>query len=234
MSDEPRPGTVGSLLPHDNPVARFMLVMWAVHNDVLHSGMAADDAGQRNAFELNYYIRLNMSHLYEAGVSIRAYRDTFPEVKAFLNRLPNDAQKAMKRVAHLDQQVRDRRAGGDALRHARVSTFHYPSPSSQYEPDLDARLASVMQAFANEPVRMTMTEHPEGVTDRMETADQVMVTLALIEHTIWDDDRLRRQLTKSAKAGGEFRQFVRAAWSVYLSERGYQERFIPDLPHDAA
>lgn len=135
---------VKDVFPHDDPVARFFVSVWAARNDLNFLLPRVGKANSEDAPEFYYLVRLTMGHLFEGASALAHYRRAFPAVEALVKRLPPDGQKAMRKAQNVASQV-----GGKALEHSRVHTFHHPSPEPAYSPPSDAQLADILQALGD-------------------------------------------------------------------------------------
>jgi hypothetical protein len=202
------------VFPADDPVARFMLTIWAVRNDIEYMAELIGPANEYNRPEFFYLVRLLMGHLLEGSIALNHYRDDSPEVQRFIKSLPTEAQKAMRKAANVASQV-----GGQALPHSRDRTFHYPSPDTTYKPTTDDELAAVLRRIASDPV--VLSKLPGAFKrERLETADTALLTIAMRKHALTDDVKLKRQMQKTLRGAAAFSMFVRGAWVKYCQDRG--------------
>jgi hypothetical protein len=205
---------IEDVFPHDDPVARFVLSMWAVRNDLEYVLGLVGKANEDDAPEFHYLVRLSMAHLFEGSAALRFYRDTFPGVEALLRKLPTDGQTALRKAQNAPGQI-----GGKALVQARIHTFHYPSPDPTYAPSSDAQLQEVLREDAEnefEPPRKNL-----GPLDRtfLPAADMLMLRLAMAKHKTGDQGKLRRQVIRTMEATAALRNVALRVWETYCRER---------------
>jgi hypothetical protein len=205
---------IKDVFPHDDAVARFVLSMWAIRNDLEYLLGLVGKANEDDTPEFHYLVRLCMAHLFEGAAAIRFYRDAFPEVDALLQRLPKDGQIALRKAQNAPSQI-----GGQALSQARIHTFHYPSPDPTYTPSSDVQLQDVLREDAEnefEPPRKNL-----GPLGRafLPTADFLMLRLSMAKHNTDDQGTLRQQVTKTMEATAALRNVALRVWETYCRER---------------
>src|SRR5689334_20033647 len=91
-----RESSMADAFDPDEAVSRFVLSMSMARNDIercLHDLLRVTEAGETDGPDFAYRIRLLTAHFYEAALALRQYRQHKPEVAAFVNSLPPDAQK---------------------------------------------------------------------------------------------------------------------------------------------
>ena len=117
-------------------------------NDLRYPLQDVVGAGLANGSDLSYRGRVVIGHPTDALKTLEHY-DQLADVgiKALQNRVPREAQ-------HLLTAARNtvRRAGGDALRQVRTSTFHYPSPEEFRGTTTDAALSDVLRTMRKEEI----------------------------------------------------------------------------------
>jgi hypothetical protein len=184
----------------DDPVARCLLSMAMARNDIefclrdIHRATKGDDP------DFAYRIRLLTAHFVEAALALRQYRQHKPELAKFLGGLDDDAKADLKAVTRTAQLV-----GPAALDQIRTSTFHYPHPDPNYQPDSDERLAEVVRELKDEPAHVYVNFETRLV--HMSFADRVALALALGGHST-ERAKLEQQLRLVRDGAFAFRRFV--------------------------
>lgn len=201
--------TFADVFPHDDPVARFMVSISMARNDVRHALRQAAEAGNQNAAEFTYWIRVATGHFFEADRAVKAWRQEISEVRDFIRRLPRDAKEELRKASSAIQKL-----GPGVLEHSRDRTFHYPYPTSRYQ--TDEELAGALQALGGEEV--TVVGEGKGF-HRLHFADDVALTLALRKH---DPSALRTQAAIAADGAHGFVNFATRAWQAYRDTRGLE------------
>jgi hypothetical protein len=178
------------VFPPDDPVARFVVSMAMASNDIYRAHRLAGKANSANAPEFSGYVRWSMGFFVEAVTALNAYRATYPEVRDFLNRLPEKAQKLLKKVGSLEQKL-----GTKLAEHTRNHSFHYPYPSNAYKPNSDERLQAVLTSFPTEEAEISLrrTEAGELSEIHYEFADKAALGIAFQPYALGDVAELREQ-----------------------------------------
>jgi hypothetical protein len=211
------PRNVLTVFPPDDPAALFVVAVCAAANDVRD---AMVEAGRANPAEhdepdvthrrrFTQRLRIAQGHLYEAIVTLKAWRQSSPEVRALLNKLPEEAKRRLANVMGLEQQI-----GTEALEAVRQNSFHYPYPDPKRSPDSAAHLAD---AIRKNPDVEAGIDVGEDVRGRYRFADQLMLSMAMGGH---DPERHSEQMAMIRDTGIDFANLVDEIFVAYCHDRG--------------
>ena len=180
------------VFPPDEPVARFVVSMAMAANDVERAHRLAGQANTEDAPELSGYVRWSMGFFVEAQDALDAYRQTYPEVRDILNRLPQKGKDPLKQVGGLQQKL-----GEKLAEHTRNHSFHYPYPSNAYKPNGDERLSEVLRTFTAEEAVVSARDDQQGnrVEMHYEFADRAALGVGFQPYALDDIEPLREQQT---------------------------------------
>jgi hypothetical protein len=198
----------GNTFPATDPVSRFLVSMAMARNDIEHAMWMAADANADDRPEFAYWVRLVMGHFVEAVDSLQRWRNHSPEIREFLGTLPPTGRSALDEVGKTLAKV-----GQKAVAHARNHTFHYPSPSGQYESDAD--LERILESVKDEEVRLAQIADRPGRL-RYVFADEIALVLAMDRHTIEDNAAYRAQVRQLEEGAAHFVNFVGVAIGEHL------------------
>jgi hypothetical protein len=211
------PRNVLTVFPPDDPAALFVVAVCAAANDVRD---AMVEAGRANPAEpqdpdvthrrrFTQRLRLAQGHLYEAIVTLKAWRQSSPEVRVLLSRLPEEAKRRLSNLMGLEQRV-----GTEALDAVRQNSFHYPHPDAKRSPDSAADLAD---AIRMNPEAEAGIDVEEDVRGRYRFADQLMLSIAMGGH---DLEGHSDQMAMIRDAGIDFANLVDEIFVAYCHDRG--------------
>lgn len=211
------PRNVLTVFPPDDPAALFVVAVCAAANDVrdamIEAGRAnpADhedpDVTHRRRFTQR--LRIAQGHLYEAIVTLKAWRQSSPEVQALLHKLPEEAKHRLANVSGLEQRI-----GTEALAAVRQNSFHYPHPDPKRSPDSAADLADAIRKNPDVEAGIDVGEDTRG---RYRFADQLMLSMAMGGH---DPTRHSQQMAMIRDAGIDFANLVDEIFVTYCHDRG--------------
>jgi hypothetical protein len=205
----------GNTFPAKEPVSRFLVSMAMAKNDIEHAMWKAADANTDDRPEFAYWVRLVMGHFVEAVDSLQRWRNHSSEGREFLRQLPPKGRSELDEVSKTLAKV-----GQKAVGHARNHTFHYPSPSGQYESDGD--LERVLESIRNERVRLAeVADRPGRV--RYVFADEIALMLAMDRHSIEDEAAYRAQVQHVEEGAAHFVNFVGVAIGEQLGASAASE-----------
>ncbi len=207
MSDE-RPTVIefeiGSAFPSDEPLARWMTALAMSHNDVRHGNLRLMDADEVDAATRLYYLRLLASHFYEIAADLKRDRDEWHEVRAFVERLPDQARNDLEHVIERAEEL-ERRLGI-----VRNSAFHYLELSRRDAAKGREKLQRALNDAAELTGRATVGGDFREI--RFDFADEVIVQL------LGDDDELRALVEGLQSGVVALWRFVHAAFKQYLGD----------------
>src|SRR3954449_12852607 len=144
MSEHQEPGaSMTDVFDPEYSPARFAVAMAMAKNDIERALRDALRADKNDDPDFSYRVRLATGHLVEAIDSLNAYSRECKDVQKLIRRVSPEGQNELKVVRGTLQKV-----GAEALKHARSNTFHYPSPSTNYEPTSDEQLRQTLAAMS--------------------------------------------------------------------------------------
>lgn len=201
---------IPEVFPPHEATARFVVAMAMARNDIERALRDVEDAITEGRPDFSYRARLSIGHLVEALEALNAYSQTYDDVRALISRVPVPAQEHL-RIARGSLQ----KAGQDVLRRARDSTFHYPSPRSNYSPTSDSRLADALAGMQERGVEI----HLDGDTMRftLTFADDIALALAL-GSTV--PTELQQSAQTAAEGAAHFVVWVSALVKAYQEANG--------------
>ena len=200
--------------PADQPLSRFLLSMAMASNDIEHAMWKAAEANEQDRPEFNYWVRLVMGHFIEALDALAQWRNSSDQVREFLGSLPADGREALKDATAVPGKV-----GQQAINWARNHTFHYPTPSAQFESDEE--VIRVLEAEADEEVRLARVDgRPERL--RWEFADRAAVMVAMGKHAQEDAAVYRQQVVDLEEGAAAFVNFVHVALGKHMEPLAQQ------------
>jgi hypothetical protein len=194
--------------PATEPVSRFLVSMAMARNDIEHAMWKAADANEHDRAEFAYWVRLVTGHFVEAVDSLQRWRNHSPDVREFLRRMPPKGRSALDEVSKTLANVGER-----AVAHARNHTFHYPSPSGQYESDAD--LQRILESIEDDRVRLAEIADKPGRL-RYVFADEIALMMAMDRHSIEDEAAYRAQVQYLEEGAAHFVNFVGVAIGEHL------------------
>jgi hypothetical protein len=210
--DSDRDNRLGAIFPAERVDARFVLAMGMANNDIQTALWDVIKADRDEAPDWSYRIRVLTGHLVEALDSLNAYSSRHAEVGELIDRVPEPYTLSLKVVRGTLQK-----AGSKALQHMRDSTFHYPSPKSNYSPTSDERLEETMRLMADHPTHLTIDGDTQMVT--LTFASEVALALAISEHK--PDPKDHAKQFKAARDGAlAFRVWSQSLTMTYLESVG--------------
>ena len=169
----------------NDAVARFVVSMSMAKNDLERALRDVMCAGEKDAPDLFYRVRLVMGHLVEALDSLNAYSSEFKDVRRLLLRVSKEGQGSLKIARGTMQKV-----GAEALQHARDNTFHYPSPRTNYSPTSDEHLRHVLAGMGARRAEVHVDFDTKHVT--LTFADEVALAMSMGKHAPQPDDLARQ------------------------------------------
>jgi hypothetical protein len=192
------PRNVLTVFPPDDPAALFVVAVCAAANDVRD---AMVEAGRANPAEpedpdvthgrrFTQRLRIAQGHLYEAIVTLKAWRQSSPEVRVLLSRLPEEAKRRLS------------------------NSFHYPHPDAKRSPDSAADLADAIRMNPGVEAGIDVGEDVRG---RYRFADQLMLSIAMGGH---DPEGHSDQMAMIRDAGIDFANLVDEIFVAYCHDRG--------------
>jgi hypothetical protein len=184
-------------------------------NDIERAHRLAAEANTANSPEFSAYVRWSMGFFVEAAGALAAYRNTYEEVRAFLDRLPAKAKQRLRETTGLQQKL-----GAKLAEHTRNHSFHYPYPSNAYKPNGDARLGAVLGSLKVE-AEISVRKDEEGELGEMhyEFADMAAIGVAFQPYALEDVDVLREQHLLIRDAALAFRVLASYIVDCYLMAR---------------
>jgi hypothetical protein len=119
----------------------------------------------------------------------------------------------LKEVGGLQQKL-----GSRLAEHTRNHSFHYPYPSTAYQPNGDERLAAVLGSLTKEPAELSRRRDAAGALVEMhyEFADKAALGVAFQPYALGDVDALREQHTLIRDAAVAFRVLASHIVDTYL------------------
>jgi hypothetical protein len=211
--------SIAEVFPHDDPVARFVVAMSMARNDVRHALANAGRAGEQDDPEFTYWVRIATGHYFEAAYALDHWRQ-IPEIRAFLDGLPQDGRDALRDATSAIQKI-----GSAALEYSRNRTFHYPYPTSRYPSDEE--FSDTLKALGKQEATLTV-ESPRHGWFRLQFADRVAEGLAVRKH---DPAKIKQQFALARDGAIGFVNFATRAWEQYARTRGL-ELGLPVPPGD--
>lgn len=204
---------IGDAFPASDPVARFINVVAMMSNDWLRSTadmMALDDADPDAPARRLMLFRQQAALHHEAATFITKSRRRFPEIRAFIDGLDQDARDECDQiVGGIDPT--SSHYHGDWLADHRNVTFHYPEMHPDKAAHGQEEITEALEAASGLEGTITMSESFGSVRFRFadEVAVQWLPDAATQTHRI-------EALRESVMALGRFAQ--RAA-QTYLQAR---------------
>ena len=213
MGNEPDPGDpIPEVFPPQDPASRFVVAMGMAKNDIERALRDVLAARKEDRPDFAYRVRLSTGHLAEALDSLNAYCQEFEEVCVLTRRVSAEGQKKLGSVRGTLQVV-----GADALRRVRDSTFHYPSPKSNYTPSSDELLRETLAAMSRHPADVHVDYDEKHVT--LTFADQVALALSMGKHAP-DRDEITRQFERTRDGALAFVAWAESLLLAYFEARG--------------
>ena len=199
----------------EDEVARFVLAMTMAGGDIDRTLRLAAQAYAVDSPDATSYVRWTTGFFFEAQLALRAYEQTYPEVRNFLAALPADARERLKVVRGFEQRL-----GGDLAEHARNYAFHFPHPSRRHALDGDTLLGRAVEHQTDEPVVVSAGVNAEGELAEVHYAFANGLSLVLAFWPFAEDDaELGRQQALVRDAALAFRACAHEILNAYLDSR---------------
>jgi hypothetical protein len=163
---------IGEAFPADNEVARFVVGLAMMSNDVLRSfaQLDADESDPEAAAVQTWLFRQQAALYYEAATFIADCSRTFPKIEAFMSGLPHEARAERERIAG-GIDPKSPHYVGDWLAEHRNVTFHYAQMHPEKAARGTERLQQALEAAA--PLEGDLTHGEVLGSIRFGFADQV-------------------------------------------------------------
>jgi len=164
---------IGEAFPADDPVARFLVVLAMMSNDLLRLvDLMLADEGRDPALRL-FCFRVQTALFFEASSFVRESHRRWPEVKSFVSGLDAAVRTDFERVVG----ATDRRSPvflGEWVGESRNRTFHYPDSHPMRPAGQDA-LSIALQRCQDVEGHISVGTGEEIRSVRFGFADQVAV-----------------------------------------------------------
>jgi hypothetical protein len=198
---------MGDAFPADNPVARWLVTLSIALNDVVFAIKKAEPA---EGPELSEYFRLACLRLWEVAKFIaETFRD-LPEIKDYVDSLPEQAQECFTRIRGIVTESDPNYLGTDLVQ-IRSLFAHYQEMNPRAGQPRDPITRS-LEEIANEEVTLDL---PEKVGDlRLGHADAVVARTML--RLMVDEAAQKRLLGGVAERNGDVINFVQIALDQWL------------------
>lgn len=215
MSNEESRLSIGELLPAEDVSARFVLALSMARNDLEFALRDAVRAAEDDAQDFTYRVRLLTSHLVEALDSLKAYSGD-ADVRARMARVPADRRRQLALARGVIQKV-----GSRALDTIRNSTFHYPSPKSQYSPSSDEQLREAIVSMRDHPAALHLDHRGEHPIVTLSFASDIALALAISNHSS-DQSAAREQYVIASEGAVALKAWIESLVLAYFEFKGFE------------
>lgn len=203
---------IRDVLPADDPLAQFIVVICAQRNDMSECmRLAVDGVETDAATRAQYCHRLLASHFFEAAKWLRKSKENSPEIAAWLDEHAK-ADGGFK--AELEAVLAPTAPCGlvtKLLWAGRNATFHYPAVSHPQD-----GLEDALTALGDMPVQLKRMPNEYGWEPRALFSEQVMTYRFL--HVFGED--LEDGIQGMQEAAFRHIQFADACLHRYMQDRG--------------
>lgn len=213
---------LGEALPHDDPVAHFIVSLGSAMNDLILINTLLvppfdPEHSDFTAAERLSLFRLVVSELWEVGELVRT-ADKIERVRTFIDQLASDYDNAMSaRGSVIDGETLVGRLRGsegllrkalrDRVRKGRLGTYHYLAPN-------DKKLVVALRDAREKETRYAFGERMGSI--RAEFADDVMLEMFSFDGT----EQIEELLAEAADLTVAVIHLAQVAIDRYLAEAG--------------
>jgi hypothetical protein len=193
----------GEVLPADDPLARWVVKLAMIHNDLVFANrnlLAADD----QTIEWFYWYRYAIAHYHEA-MNTLAEEHEIAEVAAFVGALSQETRALHDAALEIHAEVE---AASSRIRNE--TTFHYPSAQTRRV------LTTVLEELADEAGSVE-SESGKVRDSRAVFADEVVARL--FYRAIGGDDDAERITARLAEGEKNLMQFINHALDEFFAQR---------------
>lgn len=160
----------GDALPADDPLARWIVKLGMVHNDLVFANLkflAADDilAAEEKTVEWFFWHRMTIAYYHEAMTTLKEEQN-IKEVEAFVASLPQEA-----RTLHDEALAIHKKIVSSTSRLRNQATFHYPGKKAR------RALKASLQDIVDKTGTIEFGESNKVKDVRFAYADDVVETL---------------------------------------------------------
>jgi hypothetical protein len=221
---------IGSALPSDSPLARFIVAVGGALNDNLLSNTLFVRSAKD--YEHIYFFNLASSHLYEAAETLSRAHSEWQEVRDFIVALDADRRAEFERIVALAAPNAD--WPGNRLKAIRNSFFHYLRLD---RPMVDAgrlSLAHGLQAAADLEGLLVIEPGEPLSGIRALFADEVAIKAVTDDY---DEGELERLVAALADYQADLNRFAQGALSRYIRDQpegvvAYEAREVAEADRD--
>jgi hypothetical protein len=217
---------IGTALPADSALARFIVAVAGALNDNLLSNTLFVQS--EKPYENIYFFNLATSHLYEAAETLRQAHREWDEVRVFVATLDEERRVEFDRITAL--AAPDAEWPGNRLKGIRNSFFHYLRLDRAAADAGQLPLAHGLEAAAEVEGLIVIEPGAPLSGIRALFADEVAIKTVTDDY---EDDELERLAAALANYQADLNRFAQAAIGRYMRYQpdgvvAYEEREVVD------
>jgi hypothetical protein len=205
---------IGQAFPHDKPIALWLASLSIATNDLVLSNVRMSEAfardGESPSPEGIYFVRLSASHFREA-VKILTGAESDPDVKAFIESLPDDA---LADYRQLHEAFHPRRGSfvEQFAKPLRDRFLHYPSLKED-----QAGLIKALHDLASVDSGITLGTEHNLANLRFDFADEIASNWGIGAVVAGDQTQLAMQMGHLAELTNALLRFLQYALAEYIN-----------------